>query len=94
MGLSYEELMDKQQWLADELTKSIKAEFNKQGIVIANGIGRNRDGELDFSLSISDLDNPDQSPDVELIDFAKKKIKELVPDSDANVVGVPTPKQF
>ncbi|MAE51330.1 MAG: hypothetical protein CMH27_05940 [Micavibrio sp.] len=94
MGLSYEELMDKQQWLADELTKSIKAEFNKQNIVIANGIGRNRDGALDFSLSISDLDNPDQSPDVELIDFAKAKMKELVPDSDANVVGVPTPKQF
>ena len=92
MALSYEELQSKKHWLADEVTKSIKETFNKEGIEVTSGIAMNDAREMIFALRIMDLNNPDEAPASEIVDFAKQRAKNLVPESDADVIGMALPR--
>ena len=92
MALSFDELKEKQKWVAGELTRSLKDTFNKEGIYVAHGIGRNQAGQVDFVFRISDEENPDEAPPSEIIEFAKQKVKELVPESDATITGAGVPR--
>jgi|MDSW01.1.fsa_nt_gb hypothetical protein len=92
MALSFDELKEKQKWVKDELTRSLKDTFNKQGISVSVGIGKNQAGEADFVFRIRDLDNPRQEPSDDIVEYAKQKLKELVPSSDAEITGADVPR--
>jgi hypothetical protein len=94
MGLTYEQAKAKKQEIADKLKTALTDEFNITSFHISHGIINNKNGEYDLRFTITDTFTPNQTVDQDVIDFAKKKVKALVPESNAEVITTTMPKAY
>lgn len=91
MSLTIEEIREKKGWLGEQLKEAIQKEFNLPGISISPGIGMNKDGDLDFAIRITNLDDPENAPSQEIVEFARGKVSELVPGSKPDIRAMDVP---
>ena len=94
MGLTYDEVKAQKKHVAQELEKTLREQFNRQGLSVSHGIGWNEDGDYDFAMMIVDLNDPDNAPPAAIIDAATAKIKDMVPGSKPSVSGQTVPRAF